>query len=122
MALIKCPECGKEVSDKANSCPNCGAVVKKKFCQHCGERIDEDCEICPKCGKRVESLQQESEKIIINNSSSSSASSSSSSEADVKVLAAKRYPWWLQWKWILFLGLITGGLYWIIGIIWRILY
>ena len=24
MALIKCPECGKEVSDKAASCPNCG--------------------------------------------------------------------------------------------------
>lgn len=24
MALIKCPECGKEISDKATSCPNCG--------------------------------------------------------------------------------------------------
>lgn len=24
MALIKCPECGKEISDKASSCPNCG--------------------------------------------------------------------------------------------------
>ncbi len=24
MALIKCPECGKEYSDKAPSCPNCG--------------------------------------------------------------------------------------------------
>ena len=24
MALIKCPECGKEISDKAISCPNCG--------------------------------------------------------------------------------------------------
>ena len=23
MALIKCPECGKEVSDRAGSCPNC---------------------------------------------------------------------------------------------------
>lgn len=27
--LIKCSECGKEVSDKANSCPNCGAPVKE---------------------------------------------------------------------------------------------
>ena len=27
MALIKCPECGKEVSDKANSCPNCGYKI-----------------------------------------------------------------------------------------------
>lgn len=24
MALIKCRECGKEISDKAESCPNCG--------------------------------------------------------------------------------------------------
>src|SRR5439155_18574303 len=25
MALIKCSECGKDVSDKATACPNCGA-------------------------------------------------------------------------------------------------
>ena len=25
MALIKCYECGKEISDKAPSCPHCGA-------------------------------------------------------------------------------------------------
>lgn len=24
MALIKCPECGKQVSDKAKFCPSCG--------------------------------------------------------------------------------------------------
>lgn len=24
MAMIKCPECGKDISDKAKSCPNCG--------------------------------------------------------------------------------------------------
>ena len=27
--LIKCNECGKEVSDKANTCPNCGAPIKE---------------------------------------------------------------------------------------------
>ena len=26
MALIKCPECGKEVSNNAKACPHCGAV------------------------------------------------------------------------------------------------
>ncbi len=30
MALIKCPECGKEISDKANKCPNCGCPTKNK--------------------------------------------------------------------------------------------
>ena len=24
MALIKCPDCGKEFSDQATHCPNCG--------------------------------------------------------------------------------------------------
>ena len=27
MALIKCPECGKEISDKASACPNCGYPI-----------------------------------------------------------------------------------------------
>lgn len=29
MALIKCCECGKEISDKASACPNCGYPVEK---------------------------------------------------------------------------------------------
>lgn len=29
MALITCPECGKQVSDQAASCPSCGCPVKK---------------------------------------------------------------------------------------------
>src|SRR5436189_2564801 len=28
MALIKCSECGKDVSDKATACPNCGAPAR----------------------------------------------------------------------------------------------
>ena len=30
MALIRCKECGKEVSRNAAACPNCGAPIKKK--------------------------------------------------------------------------------------------
>ena len=29
MALINCPECGKEVSDKAEVCMNCGYAIKQ---------------------------------------------------------------------------------------------
>lgn len=29
MALIKCPECGKEISDKATQCPNCGCPCEE---------------------------------------------------------------------------------------------
>jgi len=28
MALIKCPECGTEVSDKAEKCPKCAYPIK----------------------------------------------------------------------------------------------
>lgn len=30
MSIVKCHECGKEVSDTAKACPHCGAAVKKK--------------------------------------------------------------------------------------------
>lgn len=31
MALVKCPECGKEVSDSADACPNCGYGIKEYY-------------------------------------------------------------------------------------------
>lgn len=42
MALIKCPECNKEVSDKANSCIHCGYPLEdyKKELEH--QRLMED--------------------------------------------------------------------------------
>jgi endogenous inhibitor of DNA gyrase (YacG/DUF329 family) len=43
MALINCPECGKEISDKAVSCPSCGLPVNKK------ESENEEYMCCPKC-------------------------------------------------------------------------
>mgnify|MGYP004530369337 FL=1 len=30
MALIKCAECGKEISNKATTCPNCGCPIEKE--------------------------------------------------------------------------------------------
>ena len=41
MALIKCPECGKEISDQANICPHCGyeKIVRNE------NRIEESKEI-----------------------------------------------------------------------------
>ena len=30
MALIKCPECGKEISDKANVCIHCGYPLNER--------------------------------------------------------------------------------------------
>lgn len=81
MALIKCPECGKEISDTAENCPNCGYHFEKtKFCKFCGEKIPVDSVVCPKCGKQVEDLSSK-QNVIINNSSSASSSASSASSA-----------------------------------------
>ena len=38
MALIKCPECGKEISDRAESCPNCAYPIVKLNKTHTIER------------------------------------------------------------------------------------
>ena len=80
MALVKCPECGKEnVSDSAVSCPNCGYNIKEhyekirheeqerlkqerikampkaqqpnlNYCPECKKEFPGDLRICPNCG------------------------------------------------------------------------
>ena len=49
MALIKCPECGKEVSDKAEVCMNCGLSIKQYMIE---KEYNENAKLyyCPKCG------------------------------------------------------------------------
>lgn len=57
MALIKCNECGADVSDKATSCPNCGAnIVIKKKCPECGKQVEKGDMECPNCGFSFSSL------------------------------------------------------------------
>lgn len=34
MSLIQCPECGKEISNEAKACPNCGHPIKSKNNKH----------------------------------------------------------------------------------------
>ena len=83
MALIKCPECGKQISDKAVSCPNCGfplSEIRKEdtvatdtskyyhvaestdplvssnktvICSTCGSPIAPGQRFCNRCGTKV---------------------------------------------------------------------
>lgn len=53
MALIKCTECGHDVSDKAEMCPNCGCPVShiiRSICIECGKEIPNNVTSCPNCG------------------------------------------------------------------------
>lgn len=73
MALINCPECGKEISDKAASCPNCGYPVKEienkndfepipqevarygvVKCRKCGFSIPANHEYCDNCDEKLD--------------------------------------------------------------------
>ncbi len=51
MAIIKCPECGHQISDKAPVCPSCGVEIAGKItkCLNCGEVYFKEQEMCPNC-------------------------------------------------------------------------
>ena len=67
MALINCPNCGRQVSDSASACPGCGTainnvLVKKSFCKYCGNEIQGDIAFCPSCGKSLKALPQQNQQ------------------------------------------------------------
>jgi hypothetical protein len=47
MALITCPECNKEISDTAKSCPSCGYELKPSGKQ-----------LCPKCNLEAVAVER----------------------------------------------------------------
>ena len=49
--IIKCPECGHQVSDRARTCPSCGVDIAGNVtrCPDCGEVIFKDQSKCPYC-------------------------------------------------------------------------
>lgn len=61
MALTKCNECGKEISDTIKVCPHCGYKnhwVKIINCPECGKEISDDIGACPNCGYVVNKLKK----------------------------------------------------------------
>ncbi len=58
MAIIKCPECGHQTSDKATTCPSCGVEIAGKIvkCAHCGEVYFKSDGLCPNCYRPYEAL------------------------------------------------------------------
>lgn len=53
MAMIKCPKCNEEISDKAIRCIHCDNILVKKgksICKECGSEIKNGENFCGKCG------------------------------------------------------------------------
>lgn len=58
MALVKCKNCGKEISDRATACPTCGTPINKpenQRCTECGFILSSKDNICPNCGCPIQS-------------------------------------------------------------------
>lgn len=82
MALIKCPECGKEFSDRASACPNCSCPtkdilqdlqnaavesekLKQIICPRCGSSVKADGDYCDNCGRRITPYKNDSTTAVI---------------------------------------------------------
>jgi TM2 domain-containing membrane protein YozV/RNA polymerase subunit RPABC4/transcription elongation factor Spt4 len=61
--MAHCKNCGEEINENAEVCPECGVNQTKplkgahknrtedeKFCVECGELINKQAEMCPECG------------------------------------------------------------------------
>lgn len=61
--IIKCPECGHQVSDRARTCPSCGVDIAGKVtrCPDCGEYIFKDDHECPNCHCSINAAATEPE-------------------------------------------------------------
>lgn len=80
MAIIKCPECGHQTSDKAPVCPNCGVEIAGKIikCPYCGEIYLKSEVVCPHCHKSA----PDNSNIINNSNENTNETSELDSEKD----------------------------------------
>lgn len=63
MAIIKCSECGKEISDKSTSCIHCGNPIERKIiCKECGKEISINNKICTNCGYKFNNTKKNKSK------------------------------------------------------------
>lgn len=69
MAMITCPKCGQEISDKAKKCIHCGRVlieeeIPTKLCGECGKLNPADAIECLHCGCPIEENSKKANVLI----------------------------------------------------------
>lgn len=62
MAIIKCPECGRQVSEMAPTCPGCGVEIAGKVtkCPDCGNVYFKAMPVCPACHRPTDNKNGQS--------------------------------------------------------------
>ena len=58
MALINCPECGKQISDRAKVCVHCGINLQTDYtkCPECGSFVSRRKNMCQVCGCPIDDI------------------------------------------------------------------
>ena len=70
-----CRNCGKQLSETDEKCPECGTVIEKKqetnakpenmiYCTNCGKLISKEAVICPYCGVGTEKYKSDMQKNV----------------------------------------------------------
>lgn len=62
MALVKCSECGSDISDKSKTCPHCGHENSVWICPECRGEVGKWVNTCPNCGYKKGLLSKGKEK------------------------------------------------------------
>lgn len=135
MSLIKCPECGHQVSSKAETCPECGVRIagNVKRCPICHRTVLMYVAQCPQCHTRFETQPEimlepgaeggsdptsiTSSPLITDNVGAADDLSAGDSDAGIgassgqPVPSKKGAPWYLLLFIIVVIG-VGGYLYW----------
>lgn len=59
MAMIICPNCGEQVSERAKKCVHCGTMLiqeENRICAECGTQLEEGVTECPNCGCPIDDV------------------------------------------------------------------
>lgn len=113
MALIKCPECGNQVSDKSSECVHCGfpiymkvnGVFGKKECAYCGTVNDGSANRCVSCGAVLEeTMETPIQNDVTPKSHSNEPQTYTYSEVIVNVTNGKPKNKWVAFWLCFFLG------------------
>lgn len=113
MAIIKCPECGHQISDMAATCPNCGVEIKGNIvkCPHCGNVYIKGQAVCPACHKSANDIPAQRVQQV-NNRQSQTSTNSSLGTANTQQQPAKKNTMNIIVAIFAAAIIVIGGIFW----------